>query len=168
MLFRSFNNLAMVSRNLDSDEAALDLYSEGVARFQQAERMAPARVEYGRGLTTGLTNRAQLLLEMRQLEDLGPAIVDLAAAAKEPAAHLTAARMAIKLAARLFERDGEANDDMVALWRERAVEYVEIALARGWQDRAHFETSRTAREYDDIRGQARFQDALAKLPAPKQ
>jgi tetratricopeptide (TPR) repeat protein len=160
----SRNNLAMVQRHLAGSEAAATLYGEALADFEQAVRMAPTNVEFGRGLVAASQNHAQLLLEMRRLDELAEALGVLGERSKEPPAQLAVARLALQLARQLTARDGEAAAGRAAHWRERAVDCIAAAIASGWRNRAHFETSGQARAYDDLRTHDRFLDLLDTLP----
>ena len=154
----SLNNLAMAERGLAGPEHAAGWYAEAIAQFKQAVQLAPARVEFTRGLVTALSNRGLLLTVMQQPEAAAAMLDELDAVAKEPTAHLTAARLAVRLAGRRT-----AAADAAAAMQARALGHIEAAIAAGFTDRGHFDTGALAREYDPIRALPRFQAALARL-----
>jgi serine/threonine protein kinase len=160
----SLNNLAMVRAATGDATGAAELWTDAVARFQQAARMAPKRTDYAAGLATSLANLVELAMSQRRFDDAAAALPDLVAANAPPAAQLQCARLCARLAVALRARARDGDPEAAQTWCDRAAELVETAIARGWKDRSHFDSPPFAKQYSVLRDHPRFLDALDRLP----
>jgi hypothetical protein len=159
------HNLAMTLALGQRHEEALAFDAESIEHARAALRMAPRDRAAAQHLEYASVGRCSALLKLGRLDALVPAIDELGAAASSSEGKLNAARLDVHAARLLLQRDGEAGNDPAERLRDRAVGWIEQAVAMGFRDAAHFRGKPFGRFYDDLRVRPVFQALMARLEA---